>query len=69
VTKNQQQLVAAKEGNIKLMRQQMEALRAAQKKMTQEEDRYVIETLCGSLIMSLRCFLSFLSFFSFLFFF
>jgi hypothetical protein len=40
VTKNQQQLVAAKEGNIKLMRQQMEALRAAQKKMTQEEDRY-----------------------------
>lgn len=39
VTKNQQQLVAAKEGNIKLMRQQMEALRAAQKKMSQEEER------------------------------
>lgn len=39
VTKNQQQLVAAKEGNIKLMRQQMEALRAAQKKMAQEEER------------------------------
>lgn len=38
-TKNQQQLVAAKEGNIKLMRAQMEALRAAQKKMTQEEER------------------------------
>lgn len=39
VTKNQQQMASAKEGNIKLMRQQMEALRAAQKKMTQEEDR------------------------------